>query len=59
MAPFGIQSVLPYLASAPPPLLSSEYADAFNDVKQFGSLADVGTPEAEARAAIGRRHRDG
>lgn len=54
MAPFGIQSVLPYLASAPPPLLSSEYADAFNDVKQFGSLADLGTPEAEARAAIGR-----
>jgi hypothetical protein len=54
MTPFGIQSIQPYLASGPPSLLSSEYAAAFNDVKQFGSFADTGTPEADERAEIGR-----
>jgi hypothetical protein len=54
MTPFSIQSIDPYLSSGPPPLSSTEYADAFNDVKQFGSFTDTGTPEAEERAAIGR-----
>jgi hypothetical protein len=54
MTPFGIQSIVPYLSSGPPALSSTEYADAFNDVKQFGSFTDTGTPEADERAAIGR-----
>jgi hypothetical protein len=54
MTPFGIQSIHPYLSSGPPPLLSTDYADAFNDVKQLGSFTDTGTPEADERAAIGR-----
>ena len=54
MTPFGIESIQPYLSSGPPPLSSSEYADAFNDVKQFGSFADTGSPAADERAAIGK-----
>ena len=54
MTPFGIQSIDPYLSSGPPALSSIEYAEAFNDVKQFGSITDTGTPEAAERAAIGR-----
>ena len=46
MTPFSIQSIDRYLSSGPPPLSSTEYADAFNDVKQFGSFS-----EAEERAA--------
>src|SRR6185295_12552874 len=34
---------------------SIAYADAFNEIKQFGSLADTGTPEADERAAIGKQ----
>jgi hypothetical protein len=55
MTPFGIQSIVPYLSSGPPALSSTEYADAFNDVKVFGSFTDTGTPEADERAAIGRQ----
>ena len=54
MTPFGIQSIYPYLSSGPPPLSSTDYADAFNDVKQLGSFTDTGTPEADERAAIGK-----
>lgn len=55
MTPFGIQSINPYLSSGPPALGSIAYADAFNEIKQFGSLADTGTPEADERAAIGKQ----
>jgi hypothetical protein len=55
MTPFAIQSIDPYLSSGPPPLSSVEYADAFNDVKRYGSMTDTGTPEADERAAIGKQ----
>jgi hypothetical protein len=54
MTPFSIQSIDPYLSSGPPPLSSTEYANAFNDVKQLGSFTDTGTPEADERADIGK-----
>ncbi|MFN2390253.1 MAG: vanadium-dependent haloperoxidase [Actinomycetota bacterium] len=50
MTPFGVTSVAPYLSSGPPSLTSTEYADAFNEVKELGSLSDL-NPE---RAAIAR-----
>jgi hypothetical protein len=54
MTPFSIQSIDPYLSSGPPPLSSTEYANAFNDVKQLGSFTDTGTPEADERPDIGK-----
>lgn len=50
MTPFGVATVAPYLSSGPPPLTSPEYADAFNEVKELGTLNDT-DPE---RAAIAR-----
>jgi PAP2 superfamily len=51
MVPFGIATAEPYLSSGPPPLTSTAYADAFNEVKEIGSLDDT---NAE-RAAIARQ----
>ncbi len=48
MAPFGVDTIAPYLSSGPPALTSSEYAVAFNEVKKCGSIED---PNPE-RAAI-------
>jgi PAP2 superfamily len=50
MVPFGIATAEPYLSSGPPALTSTAYADAFNEVKEIGSLDDT---DAE-RAAIAR-----
>lgn len=51
MAPFGVASIHPYLSSGPPALTSSAYAEAFNEVKEIGSLAND-DPE---RSAIARQ----
>jgi PAP2 superfamily len=50
MVPFGVATVQPYLSSGPPALTSTAYADAFNEVKEIGSLGDT-DPE---RSAIAR-----
>jgi len=50
MVPFGIATAEPYLSSGPPAFTSAAYADAFNVVKEIGSLDET---DAE-RSAIAR-----
>ncbi|MBM4257844.1 MAG: hypothetical protein FJ147_18375 [Deltaproteobacteria bacterium] len=51
MAPFGVNSIVPYASSGPPAFTSEEYAAAFNEVKVLGSNTDT-DPE---RTAIARQ----
>ncbi|ETX01420.1 MAG: hypothetical protein ETSY2_37230 [Candidatus Entotheonella gemina] len=39
MTPFGIDDPVAYLSAGPPALTSTEYADAFNEVKALGNAA--------------------
>lgn len=41
MAPFGVASIGDHLASGPPELTSSEYAESFNEVKALGNFTDT------------------
>jgi PAP2 superfamily len=47
MTPFGIVSATPYLTSGPPALSSADYAEAFDEVKEIGSVLDT-DPERTA-----------
>lgn len=38
LSPFGVESVTPYLAPTPPPISSSEYAMAMEEVKRLGEF---------------------
>jgi hypothetical protein len=50
MTPFGVESIAPYASLGPPALTSAEYAEAFNEVKELGSITDAD----QERAAIAR-----
>lgn len=41
MAPFGVDSIEPYVARTPPALASDEYAASFNETKAYGDVNDT------------------